>query len=821
MKKTLSVFLIVSLLLNTFTPFVSYAEYTESENNAINLFSNILGTFADDGYEVWVEYTEWCYKWVTTENRWIKITEYLCTDTNINIPEKINWYTVKEIWENAFKEKHIQTVTFPNSIEVIWTWTFKSNIFEGNFTINFPSNLKIIYANAFESSWISWNIQLPNKLEYIWDYAFSNFYGIQWKYNHITDLIIPDNVKYVWEYAFNSNPIQNIKIWKNVEYIWDYSFQSAHDNTKSTFNFLSIPDSVIYLWMGAFQWNKSLETLLIWSWNWEITIRAAAFNSCNIKTLNINKEKIILSDLNKNGTTYRWENTNPYENITITANKREYAHSTWLRLVSTNWTNYRTSLILSWEAFSWKLLKIWDNIYTIQNVSLPEGVTEIENSSFQYRTELTNINIPNTVTKIWEYAFSSTYKLSNIKLPEWLKEIWTWAFAYSEIPEITIPDSVEFIWDNAFYRTCKSMKDENWVSICPVQKITVYITKDIAPEVKYPESVEYIRLYRIDFTWDTNLFKYPERERIISWEKAIEPDIWIEWHTIKRIERWEGKEYDFTRQVTKDIVLESVITKNKYNIKYTNAENIENKEVLFNEAIPKTTPSNRTWFIFKWREWIPENWLMPAHDITLTWIWEKFNPTPSAWGWSTLTPSRQETKTSAQEHNSADTIIESNTAIENTSTNTANQSSNSVEEKIQTISPKSLTRWELAVFSNILLDIFPKLTENKKNINEYCTEYTDYNEFSRKEQKAISKLCRLAIMWIHEDDKTPLETFWVHDLSTNEEFIKVVNRMTDKFSDDELKDLKSALSSLEENKEDNLVFWTVVDVFKKVKELFN
>jgi len=30
--------------------------------------------------------------------------------------------------------------------------------------------------------------------------------------------------------------------------------------------------------------------------------------------------------------------------------------------------------------------------------------------------------------------------------------------------------------------------------------------------------------------------------------------------------------------------------------------------------------------------------------------------------------------------------------------------------------------------------------------------------------------------------------------------------MTDKFSNDELKDLKSALASLEENKEDNLVF---------------
>lgn len=50
-------------------------------------------------------------------------------------------------------------------------------------------------------------------------------------------------------------------------------------------------------------------------------------------------------------------------------------------------------------------------------------------------------------------------------------------------------------------------------------------------------------------------------------------------------------------------------------------------------------------------------------------------------------------------------------------------------------------------------------------------------------------------MGINEDDKTPLETFWIHNLSNNDEFIKVVNRMTDKNSEDELKDLKSALST--------------------------
>ena len=39
-------------------------------------------------------------------------------------------------------------------------------------------------------------------------------------------------------------------------------------------------------------------------------------------------------------------------------------------------------------------------------------------------------------------------------------------------------------------------------------------------------------------------------------------------------------------------------------------------------------------------------------------------------------------------------------------------------------------------------------------------------------------------------------------------------------SEEELKDLKSALSTLENQKEDNLVFGTVYDIFMKVKSLF-
>jgi len=332
--------------------------------------------------------------------------------------------------------------------------------------------------------------------------------------------------------------------------------------------------------------------------------------------------------------------------------------------------------------------------------------------------------------------------------------------------------------------------------------------------------------------WEKDItYHFRRRESITSDYKPENPV--KKWYCFSWwYEKWTNKEFNFNNEpVTQERIFYAKWNPNHYTIHFSTWD-LDDINATYWEGIELPTLT-KEWYVFKWWKsgnWTIYNWYIPEWTwattedwatVTLTAQWETKstnNNINSAWWWSTINPTKNNKQTNEQGHNSADT--EKETSNTNSEEKAKNDTTNSVEEKIQTISPKSLTRWELAVFSNILLDIIPKLTENKRNINEVCTEYTDYQEFSSKEQKAVSKLCRLAIMWIHEDDKTPLETFWVHNLSTNEEFIKVVNRMTDKYSEEELKDLKSALSSLEENKEENLSFWTVVNIFKKVKNLF-
>ena len=432
-------------------------------------------------------------------------------------------------------------------------------------------------------------------------------------------------------------------------------------------------------------------------------------------------------------------------------------------------------------------------------------------------------NLKETKIEVSNNNYTDTDHVEVIKMPWVIKYYITWTWSQTCIQYFNVYDFDKTVnnWD-IFKKIVPlskyNLRNFNFEFVVNSDVISFETTKSYCPAPTYNANIIWYWPYETEY-----IEEYPK----------------LTWYSFSwRYESWAVEPFNFTwTEINQDRTFYAKWNPHHYTINFENNKwtwEIEDIYATYWEQteLPSAT---REWYTFIW--WKAENgviykWNIPEWTwvttedwttITLTAQWEinKSNITPTSIWWGSTIKTTNSNQSIDQEHKSADINKTENniTTNENTPTNTNRQSPQSVEEKIQTISPKSLTRWELAVFSNILLDIFPKLTENKKNVNEVCTEYTDYQEFSSKEQKAVSKLCRLAIMWINEDDKTPLETFWVHNLSNNEEFIKVVNRMTDKYSEEELKDLKSALSSLEENKEENLSFWTVVNIFKKVKNL--
>ena len=125
--------------------------------------------------------------------------------------------------------------------------------------------------------------------------------------------------------------------------------------------------------------------------------------------------------------------------------------------------------------------------------------------------------------------------------------------------------------------------------------------------------------------------------------------------------------------------------------------------------------------------------------------------------------------------------------------------------------------------TNILLEAYPQLVEWKQELDDItnaCSNYADEQSFTKDEKKAITRLCKLSIMWIHNDTNEPLEEFLVNNKSTNDEFSKVINRSVSTYNEKDLWTIKEALKKLEWD-EENVAFGTVYDMFMSIKNIFN
>ena len=84
-------------------------------------------------------------------------------------------------------------------------------------------------------------------------------------------------------------------------------------------------------------------------------------------------------------------------------------------------------------------------------VTVPEGVTRIEDEVFWNHVELQRIEFPKTLRSIGEYAFRNCRKLAHIVFPDGMEHIGYWSFyACRELKTAIIPASVTEIERGAF-----------------------------------------------------------------------------------------------------------------------------------------------------------------------------------------------------------------------------------------------------------------------------------------------------------------------------------------------------------------------------------
>lgn len=90
----------------------------------------------------------------------------------------------------------------------------------------------------------------------------------------------------------------------------------------------------------------------------------------------------------------------------------------------------------------------------LQDVILPEGLTNIGYSAFGECESLQSIDIPDSVNSIGTLAFTRCYAMTSAKLPEGLTEIPSHMFRFtSALSEVNFPESLTKIGEAAFYGT--------------------------------------------------------------------------------------------------------------------------------------------------------------------------------------------------------------------------------------------------------------------------------------------------------------------------------------------------------------------------------
>ncbi len=150
---------------------------------------------------------------------------------------------------------------------------------------------------------------------------------------------------------------------------------------------------------------------------------------------------------------------------------------------------------VEYEGKTYSVIGISDNAFKyceFESVVIPETVTYIGESAFEYCRYLTSINVPEGVTKISDSTFRGCFDLTEIKIPETVKYIGDFAFCNcSSLTEIKVPEAVTYIGDYAFAYCYELAGVEIPVGITNIGASTFAGCYSFT-EIKIPETVTYI-----------------------------------------------------------------------------------------------------------------------------------------------------------------------------------------------------------------------------------------------------------------------------------------------------------------------------------------
>ena len=296
-----------------------------------------------------------------------------CTGlTSVTIPN-----SVTEIGSDAFNGcTGLTSVTIPNSVTSIGNQAFYGCT--GLTSVTIPNGVTIIGNRTFYGCEGLTSVTIPNSVTSIGWRAFSGCTGL-------TNITIPNSVTSIGEEAFNGcTGLTSVTIPNSVTTIESAAFSGCTGLTsinvaEDNLNYASI-DGVLY--------SKDKKTLIkcpqgktgsVTIPNSVTSIESGAFSSCGLTSINVAEDNLNYASID--GVLYSKDKKTL---IRVPITKTSFTIPNSVTSIGGSAFNYCTGLT---------------------SVTIPNSVTSIGGSAFYGCTGLTSVTIPNSVTSIGGFAF--------------------------------------------------------------------------------------------------------------------------------------------------------------------------------------------------------------------------------------------------------------------------------------------------------------------------------------------------------------------------------------------------------------------------------